>query len=187
MVCGLGVGAHFESWGYSEDKIIEADWHEKLALEDGFIVFTTPARHFSGRKFKRNTTVWQSYVLQTPSLKLFLGGDSGYDTHFKEIGEKHGPFDLAILENGQYNEAWRAIHMHPDEVLKASQDLKATRLFPIHSSKFALANHAWDTPLKDISELNKKTNIPLITAKIGEIVELENQEQLFENWWIGVE
>jgi L-ascorbate metabolism protein UlaG (beta-lactamase superfamily) len=187
VICGLGVGAHFEHWGYSKDQIIETDWHEKVILDPGFISFSTPARHFSGRKFTRNQTLWQSYLLQTPSLKIYIGGDGGYDTHFKEIGDKFGPIDLAILENGQYDLAWRAIHMLPEEVLIASQDLKAKRLFPVHSSKFVLANRSWDEPLIEISELNKAHNIPLVTPRIGEVVNLNDTNQVFKQWWLGIE
>ncbi|HYO21615.1 MAG TPA: MBL fold metallo-hydrolase, partial [Flavisolibacter sp.] len=106
VITGLGVGAHFERWGYDSSSVIEKDWNEKIILDEGFTVHTAPARHFSGRAFKRNTSLWLSFVLATPTQKIFIGGDSGYDTHFKTIGEQHGPFDLAILENGQYNWAW---------------------------------------------------------------------------------
>lgn len=114
-----------------------------------------------------------------------MGGDSGYDTHFAEIGKKHGPFDLAILDNGQYNVAWRAIHALPEEVLKAATCLKTKRLFPVHSSKFMLAQHPWDEPLKKITALNKG-GIPLVTPIIGQIVNLSDSTQNFEQWWMGV-
>lgn len=188
VVCGLGVGAHFERWGYAAERIIERDWNEEVKLDSGFTVFTTPARHFSGRGFTRNNTLWMSYVLQTPTMKIYIGGDSGYDTHFADIGKTHGPIDLAILENGQYNEAWRAIHMLPDEVLRAARDLGARRLFPVHSSKFVLARHAWDEPLVKISELNRvaEAPVPLVTPMIGERVELGDAGQVFRAWWVGV-
>jgi len=187
VICGLGVGSHFESWGYASETIIEKDWNEKVELGDGFTAFVTPARHFSGRGFTRNKTLWASYVLQTPTLKIYIGGDSGYDTHFSEIGNTHGPFDLAVLENGQYDEAWHYIHLMPEEVLKAARDLKAKRVFPVHSSKFALANHAWDEPLLKISELNASYKLPLVTPVIGEVVNLDNADQVFQKWWVGID
>ena len=187
VICGLGVGAHLESWGYPSDKIIEKDWHDEIELDSGFIAHTTPARHFSGRGFSKNNTLWLSFVLQTPTMKFFLGGDSGYDTHFADVGKKHGPIDLAILDNGQYDVAWRLIHTLPDEVLKAALDLNAKRLFPVHSSKFVMANHPWDEPLIKITELNKEYNVPLITPIIGEIVQLENINQPFRQWWAEVD
>jgi len=186
VVCGLGVGAHLEHWGFAADNIIEKDWNEKIDLDSGFVLYTAPARHFSGRSLSRNNTLWLSFLLQTPTLKIYLGGDSGYDTHFAEIGDKFGPIDLAILENGQYNKAWQYIHMHPHEVLKAAQDLKAKRLFPVHSGKFAMANHAWDEPLITISALNQSVNLPLVTPMIGEPVYLKDDSQLFKPWWVGI-
>lgn len=186
IICGLGVGSHFEYWGYNPAIIVERDWYEKAELDNGFTAFVEPARHFSGRGFLRNKTLWVSYVLQTPTMKIYIGGDSGYDTHYAAIGNKYGSIDLAILDNGQYDEAWRYIHNLPEEVLKATRDLKAKRLFPIHSSKFMLANHAWDEPLVKITELNKSYNLPLVTPIIGELVNLKDPNQKFKQWWVGL-
>ena len=183
IICGLGTGEHLEYWGYHKDVIIEKDWNEEIILEDGFVVNTTPARHFSGRGLKRNKALWVSFVLQTHGLKIFIGGDSGYDKHFKEIGENFGPFDLAILENGQYDISWKYIHMMPGEVLKAAKELNARKLLPVHSSKFAIANHPWDAPLSSISALSKDFNIKLITPLIGEQVNLKDSNQQFTEWW----
>ena len=97
IITALGVAAHLERWGFDTNIIIEKDWNEEVMLDPGFIVNTTSGRHFSGRTFKRNQSLWMSFVLTTPAMKIFMGGDSGYDTHFKSIGERFGPFDLAIL------------------------------------------------------------------------------------------
>ncbi|RYG12362.1 MAG: MBL fold metallo-hydrolase [Chitinophagaceae bacterium] len=188
VFCGLGVGSHLERWGFIESQIVEKDWNEEVPLGDGFTVHTTTARHFSGRGFARNNTLWMSYLLQSPTLKIFIGGDSGYGTHYKEIGNKYGPIDLAILDNGQYDIKWKYIHHLPNQTLMAAQDLVAKRLFPVHSSKFAMANHAWNEPLVKISALNKKLTspLPLITPIIGERVDLTNEKQIFKSWWAGM-
>jgi L-ascorbate metabolism protein UlaG (beta-lactamase superfamily) len=183
VICGLGVGAHFEAWGYDPAIIEEHDWNEDVALDNGFSAHTVPARHFSGRGFSRNHSLWTSFVLQTPSMRIFIGGDSGYDTHFAEAGKKFGGFDLAILENGQYDKSWKYIHMMPDEVLKAAKELNAKRVFPVHSAKFALGNHPWDEPLKKISEFNQTEKLAMITPMIGEPVNLKDDSQRFEEWW----
>lgn len=182
VICGLGTGAHFEHWGFDLDAIIEKDWDETILLDDHFIVQTVSARHFSGRGFKRNKALWMSYVLQTPTSKIFIGGDSGYDSHFAEIGEKFGPFDLVILENGQYDKNWKYIHMFPEEVIQAAKDLKAKSLFPVHSAKFVLANHDWNEPLEKITELSESGDIYLMTPQIGEKTFL-NQKVKFTKWW----
>jgi L-ascorbate metabolism protein UlaG (beta-lactamase superfamily) len=186
VITSLGMGEHLECWGYSPDDILEMDWNEEIILNDNFIVSSVPARHFSGRGLKRNQTLWNSFILQTPTLKIFIGGDSGYDKHFEEAGKRFGPFDLAILENGQYDRNWKYIHMMPDEVLQAAKDLGAKKLLPVHSSKFAIANHPWDEPLSKITVLNKEYNIQVLTPCIGEVVTLGNDTQQFREWWKGI-
>lgn len=182
IICGLGVGQHFEYWGYDVSKIQELDWHDNISLEDSVQITATPARHFSGRGFKRNKTLWTSYALQVGDFNLYIGGDGGYDTFFSEIGEKYGPFDLAILEQGQYNQNWNQIHLMPEEVFKTAQQLRASRIFPVHNSKFALSSHPWDEPLKEITE-NNGADIPVMTPLIGEPVYLRDSTQTFDQWW----
>ncbi len=178
----LGVGAHLNAWGIDDSRIVEFDWWDEHAFNKDIKFIATPARHFSGRKFKRNQSLWASYVLQTPTEKLYLGGDSGYDFHFKEIGEKHGPFDLAILECGQYNRMWPYIHMEPEDLLKATHDLKAKVLMPVHWGKFTLALHPWNEPIKRVTTRANELNTKIVTPKMGEPVKL-NAHLPNEAWW----
>lgn len=187
VICGLGVGSHFERWGYSPDKITEMDWGDSITPNDNLSIHTETARHFSGRGFTRNKTLWASYIIDTPQKKIYVGGDSGYGAHFANIGEQYGPFDLAILENGQYNQAWESIHLLPEQTLKATVDLQAKRTFPVHSSKFILAMHRWDEPLKELTRYNEDYQIPLVTPMIGEMVLLDDETQAFKQWWTEVE
>jgi len=182
IITGLGTGQHFETWGFDLSMVEERDWNDGINLGDGFSVNITPGRHFSGRGLSRNRAMWVSFVLQTPSKKLFLGGDSGYDTHFKTIGDKFGPFDLVMLECGQFNKNWKYIHMMPEEVAQAAEDLKAKKLMPVHWAKFQLAQHAWDEPIRRVSAASRLKNIPLVTPMIGEMVDL-NQDKVFPAWW----
>jgi L-ascorbate metabolism protein UlaG (beta-lactamase superfamily) len=154
-------------------------------LDDGFTVWTKTARHFFGRTFKRNKANWLSFVLQTPTMKLFLGGDSGYDTHFASIGNQYGPFDLAILECGQYNAYWRFIHMMPEETVQAGIDLKAKKMMPVHWGKFSLSLHDWDEPIKRAFAEAEKKNAFLIYPMIGEEVSLNNLIS-GPKWWEGI-
>lgn len=183
IITGLGTGAHLEAWGFNADIIKEMDWNESFFPEKGFGVHTVPARHFSGRGFKRNSVLWTSFVLQTSTGKIFIGGDSGYDSHFSKAGQEYGPFDLAILENGQYNRHWKYIHMMPHETYQAAVDLRAKRLLPVHNSKFALAKHSWYDPLRKIIELSGDDLVKVVTPKIGEKLELNNPSQTFSHWW----
>lgn len=183
VILPLGVGAHLERWGYAENQLIEEEWGAEIELKNNIKIIFTPARHFSGRRIKQNDTLWTSYVLITPTKKIFLGGDSGYDSHFKMIGEKYGPFDYAILENGQYGEAWSYIHTLPEDVIQAGTDISTKHIIPVHAAKFALALHPWNEPLQKITSLGKEKGLDILTPMIGEVVNLNDPDQQFNVWW----
>ena len=182
VITGLGTGTHLEFWGFDPSRIIEKDWKEQVVLDDGFMVKVLPARHFSGRGLQRNGTLWVSFALKTPTKNLYLGGDSGYDSHFKEIGQQYGPFDLALLECGQYNAKWKYIHMLPEENVQAAIELRARRLQPVHWGKFALANHDWDEPLRRVTQAAQQAELPLVTPLIGEVVNLDDTGPFITKW-----
>lgn len=182
VVTGLGTGEHLEFWSYNPAQIVELDWGENFYPESGYTFHCETARHFSGRGLTRNKAIWASFVFETPKRKIYLGGDSGYDSHFKNIGEKYRNIELAILENGQYNKDWRYIHMLPEKFPKAASDLNASTIIAVHNSKFALASHNWKEPMRMVTKLTKQQGINLITPKIGEKVFWE-QERENEAWW----
>ena len=134
---------------------------------------------------QRNGTLWSSFVLITANCKLFIGGDSGYDKHFNKAGERFGSFDLAILENGQYNKHWKYIHMMPEEVVQAAIDLKAKTLLPVHWAKFALSQHSWDEPITRVIAECEKRNMPFIHPMIGEKIDLKEMKKCAP-WWLNL-
>ncbi|MEX0273064.1 MAG: MBL fold metallo-hydrolase, partial [Flavobacteriaceae bacterium] len=177
----LGIKAHLLRWGVASEKITEMDWYESETFGD--ITFTlTPTRHFSGRGFSdRFRTLWGAWVISSKDLNVYFGGDTGYFEEFKNIGAQFGPFDIAFLENGAYNEGWAQIHMMPEQSVQAGIDLKAQILFPIHWSKFDLAQHPWDEPIKRFTREADKKRLTYTTPLIGEVFTLQNLPQ--EKWW----
>lgn len=182
IITGLGVGAHLIFWGFDKENIIEMEWDSQVNPEEGISVNTVTARHFSGRGIQRNKSQWSSFVLTTMDKKIFIGGDSGYDSHFAEIGKRFGPFDLAILEDGQYNKNWKYIHMMPEQTVQAAIDLGAKKLLPVHWGKFSLSLHAWDEPIIRIKKEADLKNVHLLHPMIGEYVDLD-ANQIFPSWW----
>jgi L-ascorbate metabolism protein UlaG (beta-lactamase superfamily) len=178
----LGVGSHLEHWGIEASRITELDWWQGATMPSGMQLTATPARHFSGRGFTRNKTLWASYVLNTGSYKLYLGGDSGYDTHFKQIGEKLGPFDLAILENGQYDANWPYIHMMPEQTVQATIDLDAKVLFPVHWGKYTLALHPWNESAIRVRQAADDRKVQVTMPRIGEQIVVDSKYPS-EKWW----
>jgi len=177
----LGVGEHLEYWGVDAKRIIEFDWWETQTFAHGMEIIATPARHFSGRLFKRNQALWNSFVLKTETYSIFIGGDSGYDSTFKTIGELYGPIDLAILECGQYNEQWPFIHMMPEEVVQASIDLQAKVFMPVHWGKFTLALHVWNDSVKRSVRAAEIRKVKVTTPLIGEPFSLGSEP--VAKWW----
>ncbi|WP_413587342.1 MBL fold metallo-hydrolase [Bdellovibrio sp. HCB274] len=182
FIVPLGVGAHLTSWGIAAERIQELDWWQSTKVADLELI-ATPAQHFSGRgMFNQNKSLWASWVIKNDKHRIFFSGDSGYDTHFKDIGEKLGPFDMAFVESGQYNEKWAEVHLLPQESVQAFKDLNAKRYFPIHWGMFSLAFHSWYEPLEKLTAAAEANGMVLVTPKIGEVVSV-NDSYLSTRWW----
>lgn len=183
FIMPLGVGAHFDRWGFTPSQYTELDWNSEFSFDSNLNITATPARHFTGRGLTdRNKTLWASWVIKTDSSSVFFSGDSGYFPGFKTIGEQHGPFDLCIMECGQYNQNWPYIHMAPEESVQAHVDLKGKQMLPIHWGKFKLSLHPWTEPVERALKAAEKSGCTLTTPQIGEqIIVGEYTPQ--ECWW----
>lgn len=181
VMAGLGVGAHFRAWGYPADIIHEADWYDAITVGD-VVITATPARHFSGRTFSRDQSLWVGYVLKSAGRSLFISGDSGYGPHFAEIGKRFGPFDWVALDSGQYDPRWANVHMSPEEALLAALELRAKAFTPDHIGRFSLAPHDWNDPMKRLLQ-NNTFGHALWMPTIGQPVYFDNPPKRYTPWW----
>lgn len=178
----LGVGDRLIAWGIPADKVQQFDWWEEAEI-GGIRFVATPAQHFSGRGLRdRNSTLWSSWAILSPEVRVFFGGDSGYFDGFKTIGERFGPFDVTLLENGAYNQAWADIHMFPEQTVQAHIDLKGKQLVPIHNGTFDLSIHSWTEPLERIVSAAAERNVKLGTPRIGERIDMLSPAKSYA-WW----
>ena len=181
----LAVGEHLKHWGISSDKITELDWWQTSKIGHIELV-ATPARHFSGRGVTdRNKTQWASWVILGRHNRVYFSGDSGYAPHFSEIGDKYGPFDFTMMECGQYNEMWEAIHMMPEQTIQAHIDLKGKIMMPIHWGAFNLSLHDWTDPIERAKAEADRLGVTLLSPYIGDrfVIEKEGPEEPNANWW----
>ena len=179
---GLGVGSHLKKWGVSSDKITELDWWENAEFK-GLTFSAAPARHFSGRGITdRNKTQWASWAVKGLQQNIYFSGDGGYGPHFKEIGEKLGPFDFAMMECGQYNKMWEAIHMMPEQTVQAGIDVEAKVLMPIHWGAFDLSLHTWTDPVERFTKAAMIKNVAYVSPTIGQRVLVGDKIENV-NWW----
>jgi L-ascorbate metabolism protein UlaG (beta-lactamase superfamily) len=178
----LGVGAHLIAWGVAPENVTELNWWEE-ATHEGFTFICTPARHFSGRGFTNNTTLWSSWVVKSARQRFYFSGDSGYGPHFKEIGDLYGPIDFVMMECGQYNELWTAIHMMPKETVQATLDVKGKLLLPIHWGAFTLSLHSWTDPIVRVTAEADAVQLQVTTPTIGEPILLDYKNIPDSKWW----
>src|SRR5262249_22181070 len=117
-VVPLGVGAHLAYWGVPEARIVELDWWERARIGDLEIV-CAPARHASGRTLlDRDATLWASYALVGRAHRVFFSGDTGLHPAMRDVGARLGPFDVTLIEAGQYDPAWPDWHIGPEQAVE---------------------------------------------------------------------
>lgn len=188
FVVPLGVGAHLRKWGIPDSRIVELDWHESHQIGELTLV-CTPARHFSGRLFSRNTTLWASWVIAGPSHRAFFGGDTGYTKSFVGIGADHGPFDLTLLPIGAYHPAWPDIHMNPEDAIRAHRDVAEADsglLIPIHWATFRLAPHPWSEPVERLLAAADPAGVRVVVPRPGQLVDPAGSSgppSTSDPWW----
>ena len=179
----LGISVHLQKWGVKKSQIVELDWWDESTF-DGLKIACTPSRHFSGRSLNdRFKTLWCSWVVESPDTKLFFSGDTGYGPHFKQIGKKYGPFDLTLMECGQYDKRWPNIHMQPEQTFAAHQDLRGKRLLPLHWGAFSLALHSWFDSVERVRDAAEPHRAEVTTPEIGEITPIHARTFPKSAWW----
>ena len=182
FVVPLGVGAHLRKWGVPAERIHELGWGEALT-QLGLTIASERTIHYSGRTFgNRNKTLWTSFSVKGEKFRVFISGDSGYGAHFKEIGAKHGPFDLAFVEIDGWNPGWPKTHLFPKEVIQVYRDIGARALVPVHWGVFDLARHPWDESIDLLSSLAAQaSDVTLLTPLMGE--KLIPGKSVTKAWW----
>ncbi|MCO5934200.1 MBL fold metallo-hydrolase [Mucilaginibacter sp. RB4R14] len=185
-VVPMGVGSNLVYWGFDPKKITELNWGQSTTLPGGLQITATQAQHKSNRTYsKENKTLWASYVIQAGEYRIFYGGDGGYGPFLKQIGQQYGPFDLALLECGQYSPNFPWAHLWFGQAAQAAVDLRADLLQPIHWAKFVEADHPWNEAIKKLLPVAKKLDIPLNMPRIGEPYTLGDTPK--QNAWWGFE
>lgn len=182
FIVPLGVGAHLEYWGIAAEKIVEVDWWEHVTV-GALDVVSTPVRHASGRQvLDKDATLWSSYALLGPQHRVWYSGDTGLFTAIQDIGEKFGPFDVTMIEVGQYHRGWPDWHIGPEQAVTAHQLLKGKVFFPIHWGLFSLAYHSWTEPIERSVLAAKSKPVTIVTPRPGQSVEPEVATE-YARWW----
>jgi L-ascorbate metabolism protein UlaG (beta-lactamase superfamily) len=182
FVVPLGVGAHLAAWGVPEARIVELDWWEHTRVR-GLDIIATPARHASGRTgLDKDATLWAGFALHGPEHRAYYSGDTGLFPAMKDIGARLGPFDVTMIEVGQYHSAWPDWHIGPEQAVLAHRMLQGRVLLPVHWGLFTLAAHGWTEPIERVLAAAAQGNDTVVVPRPGQSIEPGVPSPL-ERWW----
>lgn len=176
----LGLKEWFVDQGVS--KVLELDWWEAYRAKE-VTLRLTPAQHWSKRTpWDTNESLWGSWQIQIADFNSWFGGDTGYnDIQFKEIGDKVGPFDFAMIPIGAYKPRWfmKNMHVNPEESVKIHKDIRSAYSMGIHWSTFQLTAEQIDAPKNDLKTALAKEDelMPFEAVSIGSSFEISLQTQ----------
>ena len=152
VITPIGNGALVKSTGLR--KVEELDWWQD-ATTSTLPLTLTPAHHFSARTpFDRNRALWGGFTIAVAHRRIYFAGDSAYAPFFREIRQRLGPIDLALLPIGAYEPRWfmRAVHMNPAEALQAHLDLESSESIAMHFGTFQLTSEGIDEPVRALEQ-----------------------------------
>jgi L-ascorbate metabolism protein UlaG (beta-lactamase superfamily) len=145
------------------EDVHELDWWDEIEINSALKITFAPTQHFSGRSLRdRQKSLWGSYMLHYRNRLIYFGGDSGYSSHFSEIRLRLGLPDLSFLGIGAYAPRWfmKAMHMNPEEAVRAHQDLGSRQSVGMHFGTFQLSSEAIDQPHIDLKTALANAHIP---------------------------
>ncbi|HEY1398815.1 MBL fold metallo-hydrolase [Roseateles sp.] len=181
FVVPLGIGAHLERWGIPAARIVELDWWQSTRVGAVELV-ATPARHASGRlRSKTNKTLWAGWAVAGPRHRVWYSGDTGFHTDLAAIGERLGPFDLTLIEAGQYDANWPDTHLGPEQAVEAHRLVRGEVMVPVHWGLIRQAPHAWTEPVERVLAAARCRQVRVVTPRPGEIV--EPMQATTAPWW----
>ena len=183
FVAPLGVGAHLERWGVPPAQIVELDWWDSRVFGD-LTLWATPARHASGRVLlvDDGATLWAGYAFLGARHRVYYSGDTGLFPDLRTIGDRLGPFDLTMIEIGQYDQSWPDWHLGPEQAVEAHRRVRGAVMLPVHWGLFALASHGWTEPIERVLAAARDTGAVVISPRPGQSVE-PTAERPQEHWW----
>ena len=182
FIVPLGVGGHLRRWGVPANRITEVDWWDEVDV-DGVTVACVPARHASGRRMTtRDRTLWAGYALVGQAHRVYFSGDTGLFPAMETIGTRYGPFDLTMIEVGQYSRAWPDWHLGPEQAVLAHLMVRGETMMPVHWGLFRLAPHGWTEPIERVHLQADEVGVVVTTPRPGQSIETEPLTPTSQ-WW----
>lgn len=173
IVVPLGLKRAMEK--LNKRDVTEMDWWEELDFGNGVRLVCLPMQHWSRRIGQGyNETLWASFMLITPKVNIYLGGDTGYFVGYKEIGKRFPGIDYALLPTTAFHPRWfmHYNHMNIEETLDAFDDLNARFMIPQQWGTFHLGDEPPGYPVLELKRQIQKRRLDpgrFIILDVGEI------------------
>jgi len=156
-----GLASWFQRRGI--ESVTEVAWWDSTQISPEITLTSVPAQHGAARTpFDRDKTHWCGWVLESlakpedsgdsessacTTRRIYFAGDTGYSPIFREIGQRFGGFDLAMIPIGCYNPRWlmQPVHLNPADAVQVHIDVRSQQSIACHWGTFRLA----DEPLAE--------------------------------------
>jgi L-ascorbate metabolism protein UlaG (beta-lactamase superfamily) len=175
----LGLKKYFEKLG--RKGAVELDWWQEIDCGNGARLVCLPAQHWSKRISQPfNSTLWASFMLVTPKITVYMGGDSGYFPGYREIGKKFPRIDYALIPTTAFHPRWfmHYAHINVTEALMAFRELGARNFIPTQWGTFQLGDEPPGYPAVELKRKIRESGIDpgrFLVMDIGGIVPLSDR------------
>lgn len=183
FVMPLGVGRQLAQWGIAASRIVELDWWQSATVK-GVEVTATPARHRSGIvPWRANETLWAGYAVAGKDHRAWYSGDTGFHDGLADIGARLGPFDVTLIEAGQYDVRWPDAHLGPEQAVTAHRLVRGRVMIPVHWGALKLSENVWTEPVERVLAAAAKCgDMTVLTPRLGESIE-PTENPATPPWW----
>ncbi|WP_319529849.1 MBL fold metallo-hydrolase [uncultured Cohaesibacter sp.] len=126
---------------FPKTAIREMNWYDNETVGSISVTFV-PAIHGVRRPpHELDSALWGGYLLQSGGRKLYLSGDIGPGTVYRDIASRFAPIDTAVVPIGGYEPQSfnRAFHVPPDGAVDIARQLGAKRVIASHWGTFPLS------------------------------------------------
>src|SRR5205085_3066528 len=131
--------------------------------------------------FDRDATLWGGFAIIGAAHRVYYSGDTGLFPALADIGNRLGPFDLTMIESGQYDAAWPDWHSGPEQAVLAHRLVRGKVMLPVHWGLFRLANHSWTEPVERVLAAAGVSGVHVVTPQPG--MSIEPESALPTRWW----
>lgn len=163
FITPLGVDLYLNKEGIT--KTLSLDWWEENTVSESVSIAAVRAQHFSSRgMFDRDKTLWAGFVIKSPSGNTYFAGDTGYNSFFKEIGERYAPIKTSLIPIGAYIPRWfmSPVHVDPQQAVQIHHDVGSELSIGMHFGTFPLADDGQNEPINEFNEAVGDANFILL-------------------------